>query len=151
MMCSLIRRFYRLKKTLFKSKAKLAKMRKFKCVLILFCFVVFFFLLSMCDFNLGVLNLNGARADFKRAALFKLMEIEKIDIMFVQETHRTSDNESEWRRAFTGRVVLSHKSSCSGGVGILFSQSFSPVSFEFEEINPGVLLKVKATVFSFCF
>ena len=72
----------------------------------------------MCDFNLGSLNLNGARADFKRAALFKLMDIKKINIMFVQETHSTTDNESEWRQAFNGEVVLSHKSSCSGGVGV---------------------------------
>ena len=98
----------------------------------------------MCDFNLSILNLNGARADFKRAALFKLMEIKRIDVMFVQETHSTADNECEWRQAFNGEVILSHKSSCSGGVGILFSRSFLPGSFVTEEIIPGVLLKVKA-------
>lgn len=30
-----------------------------------------FFNKSMCDFNISTLNLNGARTDFKRAALFK--------------------------------------------------------------------------------
>ena len=88
-----------------------------------------FYFLSMCDFNISTLNLNGARADFKRAALFKLMETKKIDIIFVQETHSSLDNESDWKRAFNGEVVLSHKSSLSGGVGILFAQSFFTLFF----------------------
>ena len=79
---------------------------------------------SMCDFNIRILNLNGARADFKRAALFKLMEIRKLDVMFLQETHSTTDIECDWRRAFNGEVILSHKSSLSGGVGGLICQEF---------------------------
>ena len=42
--------------------------------------------LSMCDFNISTLNLNGARSDFKQAALFKLMETKRIDVVFFQET-----------------------------------------------------------------
>ena len=105
------------------------------------------YFLSMCDFNISTLNLNGARSDFKQAALFKLMETKRIDVMFVQETHSTTDNESDWKRAFKGEVVLSHRSSLSGGVGILFAQSFLPFSFTVDEVIPGVLLKVKTCVF----
>lgn len=50
--------------------------------------------LSMCDFNISTLNLNGTRSDFKQAALFKLMETKRIDVMFDQETHSTTDNYS---------------------------------------------------------
>lgn len=89
-------------------------------------------------------GVSGARSDFKRAALFKLMETKRIYVMFVQETHSTVDNESDWKRAFKGEVVLSHRSSLSGGVGILFAQSFLPFSFTVDEVVPGVLLKVKA-------
>lgn len=99
----------------------------------------------MCDFNISILNLNGARADFKRAALFKLMEMKRINIMLVQETHSMEDMEADWKRAFNGEVVSSHKSSPSGGVGVLFSKNFLPLKYEVEEIIPGVLLKVKAT------
>ena len=98
----------------------------------------------MCDFNISTLNLNGARSDFKQAALFKLMETKRIDVVFVQETHSTTDNESDWKRAFKGEVVLSYRSSLSGGVGILFAQSFLHFSFTVDEVIPGVLLKVKA-------
>ena len=41
-------------------------------------------------------------------------------------------------------MILSHKSSVSGGVGILFARSFVPFSFKVTEIIPGVLLKVQA-------
>jgi len=67
------------------------------------------FLLSLCDFNLGSLDVNGARADFKRATLFKLMEIKKTKIMFVQETLSTADNESEWRQALNREVQPQRK------------------------------------------
>ena len=64
--------------------------------LLLTCFLtVFLFLSSMCDFKISTLNVNGARADFKRAAVFKLMDINRIDVMFLQDTHSTEDNEEE--------------------------------------------------------
>ena len=77
------------------------------------------------------------------------METNRIDVMFVQETHNTTDNESDWKRAFKGEVVLSLNYSLSGGVGILFVQSYLPFSFTVSFtllllMIPGVLLKVKA-------
>lgn len=52
----------------------------------------------MCEFKIGTLNLNGARDKVKRAAFFKLMDLKKLDIILVQETHSTVDNESDWRK-----------------------------------------------------
>ncbi|KAL3975157.1 hypothetical protein ACER0C_023783 [Sarotherodon galilaeus] len=95
----------------------------------------------MSEFKIGTLNLNGARDEVKRAAFFELMDLKKLDIMLVQETHSTGDNESDWRRGCGGNVFFSHKSSCSGGVGIVFSKNFLPVSCEAEEIIKGCLLK----------
>ena len=83
----------------------------------------------MCDFKISTLNVNGARADFKRAAVLKLMDINRIDIMFLQENHSTEDNASDWKRAFNGEVILSHKSSCSGGGGYSFCQEFFTTFF----------------------
>ena len=36
------------------------------------------------------------------------METKRIDVMFVQETHSTTDDEIDWKRAFKEEKVLSH-------------------------------------------
>lgn len=74
-----------------------------------------FFNKSMYDFNISTLNLNGARTDFKRAAIFKLMDIKYIGVMIVEETHSCHNNESEWRKVFNRQPILSHRSSLSLG------------------------------------
>lgn len=103
--------------------------------------VVFFF--PMGDLKIGSLNINGARSDVKRASFFKLVELKKLDIVFVQETHSDEENESDWKREWPGEVILSHKNSNSGGVAVLFSKGFSPYSIEVEEVMCGHILKVK--------
>ncbi len=45
-----------------------------------------------------------------------------------------------------GISVLSHNTTLSGGVGILFTKSFSPVSYQVDEIVKGRLLKIR-TIF----
>lgn len=110
------------------------------CVLV----AVTAFSLIMCDLTLGSLNINGARSVAKRASLFKLFEIKKLDVVFVQETHSDTVNEREWRKEWPGQVFQSHKLSNSGGVGLLFLRGFTPCSVEVEEIICGHILKVKA-------
>lgn len=59
------------------------------------------------------------------------MKLKKnIDISFVQETHSCIDNKVDWQRVWDGTVIMSHKSSISAGVAILFSRSFIPRSYE---------------------
>lgn len=118
-------------------------MIKFLCF---FFFTVFVFgvCLPVMNINIGTININGARTDVKRASLFKLLELKKLDVLFVQETHSDSGNEGDWRREWPGQVFLSHKQSNSAGVGILFSRAFSPQSVELNHIMPGYALMVKA-------
>lgn len=47
------------------------------------------------------------------------------------------------RKRGGGRVVLSHKSTNSAGVAVLFAKSFTPVSFEVEEVVEGRMMVVK--------
>ena len=100
--------------------------------------------LAMGHFNISTLNLNGARDVTKRSLLYELMKVKRTEVMFVQETHSDCINECNWKREWEGEVVLSHKSSSSGGVGILFSKSFTPASFEVEQVIEGRLLVVRA-------
>ncbi len=50
-----------------------------------------------------------------------------------------------------GISVLSHNTTLSGGVGILFTKSFSPVSYQVDEIVKGRLLKIRAIFEKYAF
>lgn len=98
----------------------------------LLCLVLMFFVpsfsLPMSHFKVGTLNLNGARDVRKRSTLYELVKLKNIDVMFLQETHSDVCNEVDWKREWGGEFVLSHGSSNSGGVAILFSKCCTPVS-----------------------
>lgn len=119
-------------------------------IFIIFLFVYFqvlfesSFTFKMCDFKLGSLNINGAREDAKRVSLFNLFKSKRLNVIFLQETHSTQDNEAVWRKEWDGEIFLSHKSSNSVGVGILFSRDFTPISCDIDEIIEGRLLKIQA-------
>ena len=108
------------------------------------CLFGYNYTIIMCDVKLGSLNINGARGEIKRASLYSLFQTKKLNVIFLQETHSTPDNETDWKREWSGEAFLSHKSSISGGVGILFSRDFLPFSCTVDEIIPGRLLKVNA-------
>ncbi len=98
----------------------------------------------MKEFHIASLNLNGAREERKRFKLYELIKIKKIDILFAQETHSDALNETDWASEFDGLSICSHNTSLSGGVAILFSKNFIPVSYQVEEIVKGRLLKIRA-------
>lgn len=50
------------------------------------CFAMGVFL-SFIMMNIGTININGARSATKRALLFKMCELKKLDVAFIQETH----------------------------------------------------------------
>lgn len=60
------------------------------------------FISNICDKMLGSFNLNGARDDVKRASLFSLINAKRLNVIFLQETHSTADNEAEWKREWRG-------------------------------------------------
>jgi len=99
----------------------------------------------MRDFKIGTLNLNGARDGQKKMCLFEFIKQKHIDVTFVQESHSDlNNNEVDWKKEWDGGICLSHMSSNSGGVAVLFSKKSLPISCEMEEIVKGQFLKVKA-------
>lgn len=50
---------------------------------------------------------------------------------------------TEWAVEWDGLSLLSRNSSVSGGVAVLLSKSFTPVSYEVVEILKGRILKVR--------
>lgn len=107
-------------------------------------FVVFLFFFSMSNFKVSSLNVNGARDVKKRVQVYELMKIKKIDVMFLQETHSTKENEVDWMKEWEGQVVLSHKTASSAGVAVLFSKNCLPITYEVTEVMKGRIIKIKA-------
>ena len=64
--------------------------------------------------------------------------------VFVQETHSDSASEGDWKRAWPGEVLLSHKRCNNAGVGIVFSRAFPPRSVDVLDITSGHILRVNA-------
>lgn len=54
------------------------------------------------------------------------------------------ENNADWFRDFNGLAILSHYTSLSGGVAMLFSRNFIPHSYNVEEVIKGRLLKINA-------
>lgn len=100
--------------------------------------------LVMSEVHLATVNVNGARDSRKRTTIYEVIKQKNIDVAFLQETHSDVKNAVDWLREFDGTAVLSHNTSVSGGVAILFAKNFSPVSYVVDVIVKGRLLKVRA-------
>lgn len=98
--------------------------------------------ISMDTFKVGSLNLNGARDAKKRVFLYETAKLKKV--LFVQETHSDTDNETDWVREWDGKILLSHGTTASAGVGLLFSRTFNPLSVEAEHVVQGKCLLIRA-------
>ncbi|KAK3530736.1 hypothetical protein QTP70_000758 [Hemibagrus guttatus] len=98
----------------------------------------------MIGINIASLNINGEKEQNKRAKLYGLLKQKHIDDVMLQETHSDISNAADWVKEWDGLVILSHNTSLSGGVALLFARNFIPCSYSVEEILTGRLLKVKA-------
>lgn len=113
----------------------------FFCVL--YVLSLTFYLMS--DFRVATINSNGARNCMKRVQLYELSRQKRLNVVFLQETHSEEENTVDWAVEWNGTAFLSHNTSVSGGVAILFSKGFAPLTHTVEEVIKGTLLKVRAT------
>ncbi|KAK3557525.1 hypothetical protein QTP70_028477 [Hemibagrus guttatus] len=81
----------------------------------------------MIGINIVSLNINGAREQSKRAKLYGLLKQKHIDVVMLQETHSDISNAADWVKEWDGLVILSHNTSLSGGVALLFARIFYPL------------------------
>lgn len=92
------------------------------------------------------LNINGGRSAEKRALVSEVIQLKKIDIAFLQETHSDSVNETDWGLWWGGQYALSHGSNLSAGVAVLFRPSLNVSVLSTTEIVPGRILMVKVEI-----
>lgn len=96
--------------------------------------------------NIATMNLNGARDMHKRTKVFEVIRQKKLDVILLQETHTDGVNAADGAVEWSGTAVLSHNTSLSGGVAVLFAKSFSPHSYQVEEMIKGRMLKVRVSI-----
>ena len=66
-------------------------------------------------FKIISLNVRGLRSLKKRKAIFLWLEKQKSDIIFLQETYSTFEDENIWRTQWKGKLFFSHGSNHSKG------------------------------------
>ena len=74
------------------------------------------------DFNVISLNVRGLRSLNKRRGIFLWLTKQKADIVFLQETYSTFQDENFWKTQWKGRMLFSHGSNHSKGALILVRQ-----------------------------
>ena len=118
---------------------------------------VYLSVLSLCllplmqALRVASLNMNGGRSAQKRALVLEVFNQKKLDVIFLQETHSDSLNETDWGMWWGGQYVLSHGSNLSAGVAVFFSPSLNVKILSSTEIVAGLALMVKVELLEFIF
>ena len=71
-------------------------------------------MMSMTDFELVSLNVRGLRSLNKRKAILTWLIKQKADIVFLQKTYSSSEDENFWNTQWKGKMLFSHGSNHKG-------------------------------------
>jgi exonuclease III len=97
-------------------------------------------------YNISSLNCNGIRDVNKRRQLFSWVIDTKFDIIYLQETHSTKNDEISWRQEWGGEIFYAHGTSNSRGVAILFRPQLNINVIKNIRKSDGRLLLLELTV-----
>ena len=97
-------------------------------------------LLIMC--SLVSINTQGLRSPDRRKSAFHFFKIHKYDIIFLQETHWTTDLQDVIQREWTGDIYFNHGTANSCGVGILFNPRFNYTHINTSQDSSGRVLAI---------
>ena len=104
-------------------------------------------LIIMTSLSCVTLNTRGCRDSMKRYQIFEhLKQFNRADFYLLQETHTTTNEQSLWSLVWRGKCVLSHETSNSGGVAILFHPNTKIDILQTSEPIPGRILHVNARI-----
>lgn len=95
------------------------------------------------DMKIGSLNIRGLNEVKKRRVVFDWINKQKMDIMFLQETHSSVAQERYWRGEWGGELYFSHGATNSRGVAILVSKKSTVNVDDYHCSSDGRLVIVK--------
>ena len=70
--------------------------------------------------NLISLNVRGIRDEIKRKKIFQFYNEKRCDVLCLQETHSTKEDEIEWKLEWGGNIIFTHGQSNARGCAMLF-------------------------------
>ena len=73
----------------------------------------------MENLNVGSLNVRGLQNKNKRNRIFQYFKIKKYDIVLLEETYSTLEDENKWKKELAGPAFFSSPSNHKYGVAIL--------------------------------
>lgn len=76
--------------------------------------------------NFVSFNVNGLRDVNKRRSVFNFLKTTNANIVLLQETHSSIDDETIWSNEWGNKIIFSHCSNRSKGVALLFQRGFRP-------------------------
>lgn len=85
-------------------------------------FTFFTVMWNLADLSVISLNVNGIRDQMKRHNFFHFLRNTRADIILLQETHSTLQDERVWSNEWGNRIVFCHGTNFSKGVAILFNR-----------------------------
>ena len=74
-------------------------------------------------------NVRGINNFRKRRTIFTWCRKQKADLIFLQQTHSNKNSERQWKNECGGDMIMSHGSSDSCGVPILFKKGLIALCF----------------------
>ena len=99
-------------------------------------------LLLLIKCSLVSLNTQSLRSPDCRKSAFNFLRIHKYDIIFLQETHWTTDLQDAIQREWTGDIYFNNGTANSCGVAILFNARFNYTHTNTSQDSSGRVLAI---------
>ena len=92
------------------------------------------------------LIVRGLSNFHKRRAIFSWCRKQKTNLIFLQETHSTTERQDQWRKEWGAPVLFSHGSTNTRGVAILMKNSLNITIQQSEISSDGRFIVLKADI-----
>ena len=82
--------------------------------------------MTTTNLTITSLNVNGLSDEKKRTNIYQFLKNKTADIILLQETHSTKENETKWQKEWEGLSIWhSGTKPKSSGVAILFKENLN--------------------------
>ena len=92
--------------------------------------------------NLASFNSQGLRSPDRRQIAFSFFQCNRLDVIFLQETHWPIEMEMQIKREWNGEVIFNHGTNTARGVAILINPRLEYIVRQTKRENQGRVLNI---------